>query len=87
MRFSVAMPEDLLVRFDQLVADTQVTSTEEMEALLLELQQVVAEEVPLLTIAYADTLQVCNTSLYDGWKAGKGTNVVNVYSFLGEETA
>ena len=74
-------------RFDQLVADTQVTSTEEMEALLLELQQVVAEEVPLLTIAYADTLQVCNTSLYDGWKAGKGTNVVNVYSFLGEETA
>lgn len=69
-------------RFDRLVAETEVNSAEDMEALLEQLQQVVAEEVPLLTIGFADKLQVCNTALYDGWKAGLGTNVVNIHSFL-----
>ena len=43
------------------------------------MQQVVADEVPLLTIGFADSLQVCNTARYDGWPAGKGANI---YSFL-----
>lgn len=69
-------------RFDALVNGTAVSSMEDMEALLLVLQAVVAEEVPLLTIGFADSLQVCNIEMYSGWRAGKGVNVVNVYSFL-----
>lgn len=69
-------------RFDTLVEETKAESTDDMEQLLLKLQQVVAEEVPLLTIGFADSLQVCNTARFDGWQAGKGANVVNIYSFL-----
>lgn len=74
-------------KFDALVAEKldAVTSMEEMEALLKELQTVIAEEIPLITIAYADTLQACNTNMYDGWVAGKGMNVVNIFSFVGEQ--
>jgi DNA polymerase III alpha subunit len=61
-----------------------VKSEAEMHALLQELQMVIAEEIPLLTIGFPDTLQVCNTDLYDGWKGGAGSNVVNVFSFLAE---
>lgn len=70
--------------FDALVNEKlpTVTTMGEMEALLLELQAVAAEEIPLITIGYADTLQVCNTDNYNGWVAGKGMNVVNVFSFL-----
>jgi ABC-type oligopeptide transport system substrate-binding subunit len=70
--------------FDALVNEKlpAVRTMEEMEALLLELQAVAAEEIPLITIGYADTLQVCNTDNYNGWVAGKGMNVVNVFSFL-----
>ena len=70
--------------FDGLVDEklAEVTTTEEMESLLKELQTVIADEVPLITIAYADTMQACNTKQYDGWVAGKGMNVVNVFSFL-----
>ena len=71
--------------FDNLVEGTTVNSMEDMEALLLELQKVVAEDVPMLTIGFADTLQVCNTAVYDGWQAGKGANVVNIHSFLTAE--
>ncbi|MBR5510384.1 MAG: ABC transporter substrate-binding protein [Lachnospiraceae bacterium] len=74
-------------KFDKLVAEklSSVSSMEEMEMLLKELQTVIAEEVPLITIAYADTLQVCNTKMYDGWKAGKGMNVINIFSFVDEQ--
>lgn len=72
--------------FDKLVEEKlpNVTSVEEMEELLKELQLVIGEEVPLLTIGFPDTLQVCNTEMYDGWKAGAGANVVNIFSFLSE---
>ncbi|MCI8514535.1 MAG: ABC transporter substrate-binding protein [Lachnospiraceae bacterium] len=72
--------------FDGLVEErlSSVRTEADMEELLRELQAVIAEEVPLLTIAYPDTLQVCNTAMYDGWKAGKGANVVNIFSFLRE---
>jgi peptide/nickel transport system substrate-binding protein len=72
--------------FDKLVEEKlpNVKSEAEMHALLQELQMVIAEEIPLLTIGFPDTLQVCNTDLYDGWKGGAGSNVVNVFSFLAE---
>lgn len=72
--------------FDRLVDEKlgAVKTTEDMENLLKELQKVIAKEVPLITIAYPDNLQVCNTGLYDGWVAGKGMNVVNIFSFLGK---
>ena len=69
-------------KFDAILNNAKIASSEDMEDMLMELQMVVADEVPLLTIGYADKLQVCNTALYDGWQAGKGTNVVNIYSFL-----
>lgn len=71
-------------KFDSIVEEklASVKSMEEMESMLKELQTVIAEEVPLITIAYADTLQACNTDMYDGWVSGKGMNVVNVFSFL-----
>jgi peptide/nickel transport system substrate-binding protein len=74
-------------KFDSLVDEklSAVTNMDEMESLLKELQDVIAEEVPLITIAYPDTLQACNTAAYDGWVSGKGMNVVNIFSFLGEE--
>lgn len=73
--------------FDALVEEklSAVSSMEEMESLLQEMQNVIAEEVPLLTIAYPDTLQACNTNMYDGWVSGKGMNVVNIFSFLNVE--
>lgn len=72
--------------FDNIVAEKleSVTSEEEMHELLQELQLVIAEEIPLLTIGFPDSLQVCNTNLYDGWKAGAGANVVNIFSFLAD---
>lgn len=74
-------------KFDTLVNEklSSVSTMEEMESLLKELQTVIAEEVPLITIAYADTMQACNTEMYDGWVAGKGMNVVNIFSFVGEQ--
>ena len=74
-------------KFDSLVNEklSSVKSMDEMEALLKELQSVIAEEVPLITIAYPDTMQACNTSMYDGWVSGKGMNVVNIFSFIDAE--
>ena len=74
-------------KFDALVDEklASVSTMEEMESLLKELQNVIAEEVPLITIGYADTMQACNTKMYDGWVAGKGMNVVNIFSFVGEQ--
>ena len=69
-------------RFDAIWDSAEISSAADMEAVLKELQEVVIDEVPLITIGCPDKLQVCNTALYDGWKAGKGANVVNVYSFL-----
>jgi peptide/nickel transport system substrate-binding protein len=69
-------------RFDALVDDTTITSIADMEELLRQLQEIVIDEVPLITIGCPDKLQVVNTALYDGWQAGKGANVVNVFSFL-----
>ena len=71
-------------KFDSLVNEklSEVKTMEDMETLLKELQNMIAEEIPLITLAYPDTLQACNTKAYDGWVSGKGMNVVNIFSFL-----
>ena len=55
---------------------------EELYAALGEMQKIAAEDPSLICFGYADSLQACNMDLYDGFKAGKGTNVVNIFSFL-----
>ena len=74
-------------QFDALVASDYlgVTSTEEMTALLQQLQPIVADDIPLINFGFADTLQVCNTGAYDGWVPVMGGNVVNIFSFLPQE--
>lgn len=69
--------------FDKLVKERldAVVNMDDMETLLRDLQTVIAEETPLITLAYPDKLQVCSKK-YDGWKAGKGANVVNIFTFL-----
>ena len=55
---------------------------EALYAALGDMQKLAAEDPSLICFGFADSLQACNTKLYDGFKAGKGTNVVNIYSFL-----
>lgn len=71
--------------FDAIVEHkfSRVSSLEEVNTHLREMQNIIAADIPLLTIAYPDNLQACNTAMYDGWVAGKGMNVVNIFSFLG----
>lgn len=55
---------------------------EELYGALSALQKTAAEDPGLICFGYADVLQACNTVQYDGFRAGKGTNVINIYSFL-----
>ena len=54
----------------------------ELNAALMEIQNRIAEDPGLICFGYADSLQACNVGQYAGFKSGKGTNVINVYSFL-----
>lgn len=62
------------------------TTQETLYAALADIQREAASDPGLICFGYADALQVCNTAQYDGFCAGKGANVVNVYSFLNMET-
>lgn len=70
--------------FDAVVREqyAQAIDMQKMSLMLQNLQNIVAEDVPALVIAYPDSLQVGNTDQYDGWKKGKGLNMINVFSFL-----
>lgn len=72
--------------FDAVVdgALREVRNMDQMEDVLRQLQEIVAEDPPLINLGYPDSLQVCNTALYGGWKSMKGGNVVNVFTFLPE---
>ncbi|WP_019849176.1 ABC transporter substrate-binding protein [Desulfitobacterium sp. PCE1] len=72
--------------FDQIIASEFSTAktTEELYSALRKLQNVIAEDPGLVNFGYDDSLQACNTTQYSGWKAGKGTNVINIHSFLGK---
>lgn len=59
-----------------------VATDEELYAALREIQNLVAEDPGLICFGFADSLQACNTDQYAGFKAGKGTNVINIYSFI-----
>ena len=47
-----------------------------------QMQRVAAQDPSFICFGFADALQACNMNLYDGFVAGKGTNVVNIFSFL-----
>ena len=70
--------------FDAIVSGDfkDVSNMEEMEKVLLELQEIVSKDPPLITFGYPDNLQVCNIDQYDGWVPVKGGNIINPYSFL-----
>ena len=72
--------------FDAVVdgALREVRNMDQKEDVLRQLQEIVAEDPPLINLGYPDSLQVCNTALYGGWKSMKGGNVVNVCSILPE---
>jgi len=57
-------------------------SDDALYAALGEMQRIAAEDPSLICFGFADSLQACNMKMYDGFKAGKGTNVVNIFSFL-----
>ena len=69
--------------FDEL-ADKMVRSVDRNERAQLNerLQRIVAEEVPFVTIGFEDNISAVNTAMYDGWVFAKGTNAVNIFSFL-----
>lgn len=73
--------------FDKLVeTDYQdVKTTNDLDAVLKDMQTVINEDPGLINFGYADSLQVCSTAQYKGWVEGKGLNVINIYSFLGEK--
>ncbi len=69
---------------DEIVTGAYAAAEDEetLYAALREIQTIVAEDPGLICFGYADTLQACNTAQYSGFCAGKGMNVVNLYSFL-----
>jgi peptide/nickel transport system substrate-binding protein len=54
----------------------------DLKTVLLKLQAIVAEDPGLICFGYDDTIQAANITRYSGWKTGKGTNLINIYSFL-----
>lgn len=52
---------------------------------LKEMQKIAAEDPSFICFGFADALQACNMTLYNGFVSGKGTNVVNIFSFLDVE--
>lgn len=57
-------------------------SDDALYAALGEIQTQVAQDPGLICFGFADALQACNTAQYDGFRAGKGLNVINIFSFL-----
>ena len=71
-------------RFDEVINEkyANLSNMMQMSNLLHELQDIVAEEIPAIVIAYPDSLQVCNKKQHSAWVTGKGMNIVNIFSFL-----
>lgn len=61
------------------------TDEEKLYQALAALQEEIADNPGLICFGYADSLQACNVSQYGGFRAGKGANVINPYSFLDVE--
>ena len=77
------LPHYVSADFDALATEFQSTfDADERTRLNAEMQKIVAEDSPFVTLAYADTICAVNTKMYDGWVFAKGTNAVNLYSFL-----
>jgi peptide/nickel transport system substrate-binding protein len=62
----------------------EVRTSEDLTAVLRDLQTIVAQDPGLICFGFADSLQAANIKMYSGWKTGKGANLINIYSFLGD---
>jgi peptide/nickel transport system substrate-binding protein len=72
--------------FDEKVENSylNIRTAEDLNAVLRDLQTIVAQDPGLICFGFADNLQAANNRLYSGWKTGKGANLINIYSFLGD---
>ena len=77
------LPHYVSEEFDALASEfLQSTDAAERANLNEEMQRVVADDTPFITLLFADTICAVNYDMYDGWVFAKGTNAVNLYSFL-----
>lgn len=60
----------------------QVATRAERKQVLDEIQKIVAEDVPFLTLFYPDLLFAVRPEAYDGWAFQKGEGIIHKLSFL-----
>lgn len=69
--------------FDALAAEFLASVDPAVRAELNErMQRIVAEDIPFVTLYFADSISAVNTSHYDGWVFPKGALAMNIFSFL-----
>lgn len=52
------------------------------ETLAARVQEIIAKDLPFLTLWYPDTVYAFDANAYDGWKFQKGQGIINKRSFL-----
>lgn len=69
-------------RFDQLVERATRMTAQERKPLLYDAQRIMAEEAPLLTFWYRDSVVAYRPAAYDGWVNDFGHGILTKRSFL-----
>lgn len=73
-------------KFDQLSDKLQQAIVEtERKKILMEMQQFVAEEFPIITLYYGETINAYNPEAYNGFKFQSGKGIMNKLSFIKSE--
>ncbi|MFD1020204.1 ABC transporter substrate-binding protein [Thalassobacillus hwangdonensis] len=69
--------------FDQLAEKLQNTvDAEERKSILMDLQQLVAEEAPIIPLSYQEIINAYNSQVYDDYTFQVGKGIVNKLSFV-----
>lgn len=72
--------------FDKLAQVLKDTLDEEKrEKILNDMQAVIANDMPFMTMFNPQVICAYNTTQYDGWVMQKGIGIINKFSFLGNE--
>ena len=72
--------------FDRLVSELQNTiNPDDRLAIIKEMQLVMADEVPFITLYYPQIAVAYNRYAYDGYVMQRGVGIINRFSFLPEE--